>query len=238
MPLPSFTIRCTQNTCIAHDIHEIRFTKPEGFTFRAGQYVMIDFPLIEKLDDIQPRAYSIASSPEEEDLLFVIKMVENGRASRWITEKLKPGDELRMQGPLGVFCVDAQSPKDLLFVCTSTGNAPFRSMALHALLSGEKRKMDLVFGVRNAEDLFWMEEFEKLAKEYPHFHFHPVLSRADDAWHGMKGHVQDVLPEIAPDFANVKMYICGNPAMTTELKKLCLEQWGMEKKDVKVEGFV
>ncbi|MBI3619465.1 hypothetical protein HY213_05540, partial [Candidatus Peregrinibacteria bacterium] len=59
MPLPVHTIRCLSLRVIAPDVYEVVFTKPEGFSFRAGQFVLFDVPLIENRDDIQTRAFSI-----------------------------------------------------------------------------------------------------------------------------------------------------------------------------------
>ena len=151
MPLPTYITTCTENKCIAHDVYEIRFTKPEGFNFKAGQYIMFQCPLVSDSSDCQARAYSIASAPEEAELLFVIKLVENGRMSCFIEQKLTEGTEIEMLGPLGIFSLKDEDTRDLLFVCTATGNAPFRSILKSALGAGDTRKMDLIFGVRHEE---------------------------------------------------------------------------------------
>lgn len=238
MPTPEYTITCQQNEQIAHDVYEIIFQKPAGFTFESGQFVLLDTPLVEQPDDMQPRAYSIASSPEEEHLLFCMKMIKGGRASRWIQEVLCPGVQTRMVGPMGRFTLENESSKDLLFICTSTGVAPFRSHALAALSAGDTRRIDLIFGVRSQEDLFWVEQFESLAKLYDNFFFHPALSQPNEDWKGHAGRVQTLVPQIVSDFSNKKIYVCGNPDMTNEVKKLCLDEWGVMKSDLHVEGYV
>jgi ferredoxin-NADP reductase len=75
-----FTTTCLSKRRIAPGVYELRFKKPETLAFIAGQFLLFDVPLAGKPDDIQPRAYSIASTPTENDLLFVIKLVPNGRA--------------------------------------------------------------------------------------------------------------------------------------------------------------
>lgn len=237
MPLPSFFVECLSNDVIAKDVHEIRFRKPEGFTFLAGQYVMFDAPLIADESDVQVRAYSIASTPAEDDLLFVIKRVENGRMSAWIKDALKPGGMMRMQGPLGVFGTKP-TEKDMLFVCTSTGNAPFRSIIKHKLENGETKRMDLIFGVRTREDLFWTEEFAEMARKYDNFFFHPAVTQPDADWKGHTGRVQTLFRSVCCNLHERTVYACGNPAMTTEVKELCLGHLNMEKKDVHIEGYI
>jgi NAD(P)H-flavin reductase len=219
-------------------VYEFAFEKPQNFSFKAGQFVLFDVPLIDKLDDIQTRAMSIASSPDENELLFVAKLIEGGRASRWIEEKLKPGDTMRIQGPLGFFTLQEGITKEYLFICTSTGAAPFRSQIRTALKSGDTRRMDLIFGARTEEDLFWQKEFEELSHEYPNFFLHFALSNPSESWAGHRGRVQTLVPQIVKDFSNKHVYVCGNPDMTTEVKKLCLDQWGIGKKDLHVEGYI
>ncbi len=238
MPVPSHQLRCTKNERIANGVYDFRFEKPAEFSFKAGQFVLFDVPLIENPTDIQTRALSIASSPDENELIFVNKQKEGGRASRWIEQVLTPGMEVRTQGPFGNFLMDESSDKPLLFIATSTGVAPFRSQILKMLRNGSTRKMDLIFGVRHEEDLFWKDEFRAIAQQYPNFFLHIALSGGSDAWDGHRGRVQTVVHLVAPDIANRSVYVCGSPNMTKEVKELCLNEWHVEKKDLHVEGYI
>ncbi len=166
MPVPSYQLTCTRNRVIANGVYEFAFTRPPELTFKAGQFVLFDVALIDNPDDIQTRALSIASGPHEEELIFVNKQKEGGRASRWIAEVLRPGSTVRIQGPFGNFLLHPETTNDYFFIATSTGVAPFRSQALEALERGDKRRMDLVFGVRTEEDLFWQEELIDMTKRY------------------------------------------------------------------------
>ncbi|MFH0851449.1 MAG: FAD-binding oxidoreductase, partial [Candidatus Peregrinibacteria bacterium] len=103
MPLPTYSARCTGHRQIAHDVFEFTLAKPEGFSFRAGQFVMFLVPLADNLSDVQGRAFSVASAPSEPSLLFVAKIKQGGRAGQWIAEMLKEGDDVKFQGPLRNF---------------------------------------------------------------------------------------------------------------------------------------
>jgi len=238
MPVPSYHIRCLYNRVIAKDIYEFAFEKPEGFSFKAGQFVLFDVAHKDNPADIQTRAFSIASSPHEKELLFVAKMKEGGRASIWIADVLKEGMEARIQGPFGNFKLDTETDKEYVFIATSTGVAPFRSQILEALDRGDTRRMDLVYGVRTQEDLFWREQFHELAQKYENVFTHIALTGPTEDWSGHKGRVQTLVPLIVQDFSRKSVYVCGSPDMTKELKQICLEQWGMEKKDLHVEGYI
>jgi NAD(P)H-flavin reductase len=238
MPVPSYQLRCTRNEKIARGIYEFAFEKPANLLFKAGQFVLFDVGLVEDPTNIQTRAFSIASSPDEKELLFVAKMKEGGRASRWIEEVLKPESIVRTQGPFGNFVLDHATEKEYLFIATSTGIAPFRAQVLEALARGNARRMDIVYGVRAEEDLFWVKELEELSQKYSNVFVHIALTQPSPEWKGHKGRVQTLVPLIVQDFSKKSVYVCGSPDMTKELKMTCLEQWGMEKKDLHVEGYI
>jgi len=238
MPVPSFQLRCTHNKLIAKGVYEFRFAKPENFSFKAGQFVLFDVWLIDNPADIQTRALSIASAPNEPELIFVNRQKEGGRASTWIEKILKSGTEVRMQGPFGNFHLDEMNEKNYLFIATSTGVAPFRSQILDTASAKSDKRMDLILGVRTEEDLFWKAEFESMAQQYSNVFVHFPLSQPLENWTGHRGRVQTLVPLIAPDITERQIYICGSPDMTKELKRLCLEEWHVEKKDLHVEGYI
>jgi NAD(P)H-flavin reductase len=238
MPVPQYQLRCIRNDLIANGVYEFVFERPAEFSFKGGQFVLFDVPLVEDSANIQTRAFSIASAPQEEELIFVAKMKEGGRASRWIEELLKPGSIVRTQGPFGNFKLDTETDKEYLFIATSTGVAPFRSQMLDALSRGDTRRMDLIMGARTEADMFWKEEFEALAQKHENVFVHFPLSGPSENWKGHKGRVQTLVPMLIQDFTRKSVYVCGSPDMTKELKQICLEQWGMEKKDLHVEGYI
>lgn len=238
MPIPSYTITCTRNVKIATDIYEIAFSKPEGFTFKPGQFVLLDVPLVEKPDDIQTRAFSIASAPAEKELLFAMKLKPGGRASRWIVEVLKKGVTARMQGPFGNFLFEENSENDTLMIATSTGIAPFRSQLRANPPKPGDKKIDLIFGVRSEADLFWTEEINSWTKQFENFFLHIALSVPSENWKGHRGRVQTLVPLLFKDFTQKSVYLCGSPEMTKELKKTCIETWGIDKKHVHAEGYI
>lgn len=238
MPIPIHPITCKSKELIANEVYDITFSKPAGFAFKPGQFTLLHVPLVDNRDDVQTRALSIASAPSEDDLLFNVKLIKGGRISRWIEEVLQVGDVMNMQGPFGNFVLDRTTEKEYLFIATSTGCAPFRSQIMTALEEGDTRRIDLVFGVRAEEDMFWKEQFEALAQQYENLFVHFALSQPSDDWKGHRGRVQTLVPQIVKDFSMKHIYVCGSPDMTKEVKQLCLEQWGVDKKDLHVEGYI
>lgn len=238
MPTPSFTFECIRNETIAKGIHEIEFTKPEEMTFTEGQFLLIDVPLLDNPEDIQPRAYSIASSPEDDTVLLVIKLVEGGRASTWVKDQLKPGVSTRVQCPFGKFILDPETKKEYVMMCTSTGIAPFRSQLRTILPKGETRNIDLFFGLLHKEEIFWEEELKELANQYSNFSYHISVGNQSSTFDGFKGYVQQHAAQEISDFSNKQIYICGAPIMAKAVKEEAINTWGVAKEDVHMEGFI
>ena len=239
MPTPAYAITCTRKRIVAPNVYELAFGKPEGFTFKAGQFVLFDIPLMADAADIQPRAYSIASTPGEPELLFGVKLKEGGRASRFIVESLSVGDVIRIQGPFGLFTVSPEADRKFVFVATGAGVAPFRSQIKWLLEECRHAgRLDLVFGVREQKDMFWVDEFSALAAAHPNFGLHLTLSGTDPAWTGLRGRVQTVLPAVISDVAATHVYICGAPDMVQDTKKLCIESLGLSKIQTHAEGYI
>ncbi len=251
MPLPTFSARCNGHRKIAADTYEFTLMKPAGFSFRAGQFVMFQVPLVDNPSDVQGRAFSIASAPSEPELLFVARIKHGGRAGRWISETLKIGDDVVFQGPLGNFTLAphpnavsgaglAPSGKEgrLLFLATTSGVAPLRSQIVEALHQGDVRPMDLLFCVRNDEDLFWTRELEEIAKRHANVHVHVSLSRPPAEWKGLTGHVQDVASQVIPDLSERSIYVCGGPEMVQCVRTEALEKWKIPKERIHSEDYV
>jgi ferredoxin-NADP reductase len=229
---------CTRKKQLTPDVWEFSFTKPEGFTFKPGQFILFEVPHPDNPEDIQTRAFSIGSLPSERELLFAVKMVPGGRASRWFEERVKEGTDATFKGPFGNFLLDPAPDKDVLFVATSTGVAPFRPQILDAVARGDTRRMDLIYGVRSEADVFWVEEFQNLTRQHPSFFLHLTLSRPSADWKGHRGRVQTLVPHVKKEFAKTILYACGSPVMTKEVKNLALTEWGMDKKCVHFEGYI
>lgn len=229
--IPTFQSTCLSKVRIAPGVYELRLEKPVGFVFKPGQFVLFDVPLLEDDGDIQARAYSLASSPSETDLLFLIKLVPHGRASKWIEERVVEGTIITMKGPFGVFLLDTETEKPYLFIATGTGIAPLRSQ-IHWLLKERKdsRRMQLLFGVLRESDLFWMDEWKSL--EHDHHHLQVQASIFEK-----HGPMQEQIANFVENFGNISIYICGAPAMVQDVKSRCLH-WGVPKSDIHAESYI
>ncbi|MFY9559553.1 MAG: FAD-binding oxidoreductase [Terriglobales bacterium] len=184
------------------------------------------------------RAYSIASPPSDNGrFAFCLNRVQDGFMSNYLCD-MSEGAEIIFQGPFGGFILRPPL-RDTVFIATGTGIAPFRSM-LHWLLADrsrhEERQFWLLFGVRYEQDIYYREEFERLAAQHPNFHFLPTLSRGGPEWKGLRGYVQTHAPGIVGQRADLHAYICGLDKMVSANREL-LKSSGWDRKQILYEKY-
>ncbi|MGB6386756.1 MAG: FAD-binding oxidoreductase [Terriglobales bacterium] len=215
---------------------ELEVSGVTRFGFVPGQWLSVkaDTPDGEEIT----RAYSIASPPSENGrVAFCLNRVPDGFMSNYLCN-LEDGTEISFQGPFGDFILRPPL-RDTVFIATGTGIAPFRSM-LHWLLAESDRHQGrqfwLLFGARHEQDIYYREEFERLAAEHANFRFLPTLSRADSAWKGLRGYVQQHLGEIVGMRSDMHAYICGLDKMVKANREL-LKSLGWDRTSIRYEKY-
>lgn len=219
----------------------IQIPEVESFDFVPGQFVTIDLPIDEKPNK-RWRSYSIASWPDGSNVIeLLIVLLEGGRGTTYLFNEVSVGSELILRGPQGVFVLPQELNKDLYFICTGTGIAPFRSMLHHLHNTGQAYKdISLIFGTRNRQDLLYLEELRRLESEMEGFTFIPTLSR--EQWDGCCGYVHAVYENlvreksVADALPPAQFYLCGWKAMVDEAKHRIINL-GYDKKDIHLELY-
>ena len=146
------TVTLTSRREVAPAIFELVFTRPEGWTFEAGQFARIGLPL----EGEEPvfRAYSIAGSPEVPGLRFLVKIVEGGMLSPRLCA-LNPGDEVLLDGCAQGNLLPARIPggDTLWMLATGSGLAPFMAMTGDDKTLAAWEKLVLVIGARTRSEV-------------------------------------------------------------------------------------
>lgn len=192
---------------LSHDVVRVMLRLPptSALDFLPGQY--IDVIGAEGLR----RSYSVANAPRpDKQIELHIREVADGAMSRYWFQQAKANDLLRLRGPLGTFFLRGQAGKDLVLLATGTGIAPVKAIleGMTTLAQDARpRSVTVYWGGRHREDLYWQPP------EQPGVRFVPVLSRADEAWTGARGHVQDAMLREHPYLADTLVYACGSDAM-------------------------
>jgi ferredoxin-NADP reductase len=206
------------------------------FGFVPGQWLSVKATTPEGEEIIRP--YSIASPPSENGhVAFCLNRVHEGFMSNHLCN-LEAGAEITFQGPFGNFILHP-SVSDTVFIATGTGIAPFRSM-LHWLLAENDRHQGrqfwLLFGARREQDIYYREEFERLAVDHSNFHFLPTLSQGAAEWTGLRGYVQEHVGRIVGTRSDMHAYICGLAKMVKANREL-LKGLGWDRTAIRYERY-
>ncbi|MBS1662262.1 MAG: FAD-dependent oxidoreductase [Bacteroidetes bacterium] len=208
-----------------------------SFDFEPGQFVTLDLPIHEKPNK-RWRSYSIASWPDGTNVIeLVIVLLEGGAGTTYLFNEIKVGSELTLRGPQGVFTLPDQIEKDLLFICTGTGVAPFRAMSHHILNHNiPHRDIYLVFGCRQLGDALYRTELTGLAEKIPAFHYIPTFSRETPGPLIRTGYVHAVYEEICNQKQPAHFFLCGWKNMIDEAKQRILAL-GYDRKSIHQELY-
>lgn len=206
---------------LAPDVAIVHLRTPynDNMLYAAGQY--IDF----LLDGGKRRSYSIATAPMLEGAMMDIEIHVRHSAGGLFTDrvfaKLKVGEVLRFEGPLGTFYLREESDKPIIFLAGGTGFGPIKAMIEYALRRKIARRMVLYWGCRARRDLYMAELPQHWAAENPHVSFVPVLSEAvaEDDWTGRTGLVHRAVMADWPDLSGHQVYACGAPAMVDAARR-------------------
>ncbi|MBW2586594.1 MAG: NADH:ubiquinone reductase (Na(+)-transporting) subunit F [Deltaproteobacteria bacterium] len=198
------------------------------------------------------RAYSMANYPEERGILLLNigialpppgsgENVPPGVVSSYLFN-LQPGDPVTIAGPYGEFYAK-DTDNEMVFIGGGTGMAPLRSHIFDQLKRVKTdRKISFWFGVRSRRDLFYHDEFERLAAEHPNFRYMAALSdpKSDDDWDGPVGFIHQVAYDQyladheAPE--DCEYYMCGPPLMISAVQKM-LSDLGVSEENVMFDDF-
>lgn len=221
----------------------IQLPAMETFDFKPGQFVTLDLPIHEKLNK-RIRSYSIASWPDGTNVIeLVIVLLEGGAGTHYLFNEVKVGSELILRGPQGIFTLPETIEKDLFFICTGTGVAPFRSMSHHILNHNiAHREIFLIFGCRHFDDCLYRQELTELAEKIPCFHYIPTFSRekADHVNPLVRtGYVHAIYEEFCKTQETLRaasFFLCGWKNMIDEAKER-IQALGYDRKSIHQELY-
>ena len=204
-----------------------------------------------KVDETVVRAYSMANYPGEKGIIMLNVRVASppprmpdvppGKMSSFIFN-LKPGDEVTISGPYGEFFIK-ETEAEMLYVGGGAGMAPLRSH-IYELFKNLKtgRKVSYWYGGRSLRELFYVDEFRQIEKDFPNFTFNLALSEPlpEDNWTGLTGFIHQVVIDNylkdhpAPE--DIEFYFCGPPIMNQCVMKMC-EDFGVEPENIAFDDF-
>jgi ferredoxin-NADP reductase len=179
------------------------------------------------------RSYSIASAPEDDHLILTVERLDEGEVSPYLTETLRPGEDLELRGPIGGYFVWEESlGGPLLLVAGGSGVVPMRAMLRHRRATGSDVPARLLYSARTRADLIYPAELEgdgtiiTLTREQP------------QGWDGRTGRIdRELLAEAGwPAAERPLVYVCG-PTGFVEGVAEALVALGHESSRIRTERF-
>ena len=240
--------------------------RPDEFKSEWDKFKLWDLKMVN--EEPQFRAYSMANHPAEGDIVMLNvriatppwdrekntwKDVNPGVCSSYIFSR-KPGDKVVISGPYGEFFINENSDREMIYIGGGAGMAPLRSHIFHIFhtLKWRHRKVSYWYGGRTRRELFYIEDFREIEKEYDNFRFFVALDNPlpEDNWKikenidapgdGFKGYIMNVLYEQYlkdhPEPEECEYYFCGPPAMAASVKKT-LDELGVPKSQIYYDDF-
>jgi len=233
--------------------HDIPFTDIDVEQEYRGAWDRFDFwKLRSKNDEETVRAYSMGNYPAEGDIVLLNVRIATpppntppgtppGIGSTYIFSQ-KPGDKVVISGPYGEFFAK-ETDAEMCFIGGGAGMAPMRSHIMHQFRTLKTtRKTTYWYGARSLQEMFYQEDFDKIARDFPNFDWHIALSepQPEDNWTGLTGFIHQVLLDEylskheAPE--EIEYYICGPPLMLSAVLKT-LDDLGVEPENILFDDF-
>lgn len=216
--LDRFTAEVVGMTSLSGTVRELHLRRVDGpLAFEPGQYVVVQ--LVDIDGELVDRPYSLCRPPQGADFSLCVQTRGGGFPA--LLTALPPGAKAAVAGPRGALTLPPpDDPRDLLLVATGSGVGPFRSMLDELRQRAATRRCGLLFGARTPAELLYDADWRALAASTPGFDYHPVLSRAEEAWPGHRGHVEAVVPQLGLDPQRTVALLCGTPGMVAEMRTL------------------
>lgn len=192
---------------VTHDIKRLRLRPAKPLEFSPGQYVQLQFTP----DHVRP--YSMAGLCDEEEFEFHVRLVPDGRVTRYIDRELKLGDSVRVTGPLGSAYLRRRHEGSMLCVAGGTGLAPILSIVRGTIAEGMANPIHVYFGVRSPRDVYGLDWLAPLKEAHPALKVHVVVSSGGDPARERCGLVTEAIEQDLGDLSGWRAYLCGSPPM-------------------------
>ncbi len=208
---------------------------PDWAGHQAGQHV--DIRLTAEDGYQAQRSYSIASAPEDDQLMLTVEEIGDGEVSPYLTEELRAGDELELRGPIGGYFVwNANEGGPLQLFAGGSGIVPLRAMLRHRTATSSTTPARLVYSARTLEDVIYRAELTDPTSDVD---VHLALTRSSpEGWTGHRGRVDEVLLDRAtwPASEAPSIYICGPTGFVEAISRQMVAR-GHAPERIKTERF-
>ena len=218
-----FAATLTRTRDLTHDMREFTFATRGAPGFRPGQYALFYLPGLDA-----PRTYSMSNADEGRgEWQFIVRRVPGGVGTVTLFDRVKPGMEIRLDGPYGMAFLREDSVRDIICIAGGSGLAPILSIVRGVALlpRREGRGIHVFYGARTQLDVCGREEMAALTGLGDALTFQVALSEPDAAWTGATGFVHERVRDFVGDrWAKFDYYFAGPPPMVEAVQRMLIER--------------
>jgi ferredoxin-NADP reductase len=215
------------------DIRTFRMGRPEGFEFKAGQFLTVRVRADGKE---HARCYSVSSSPSARGHLE-ISVKRLGLVSGTLHATLRPGSMMSVKAPVGAFTYPAGEDSSIVLIAGGIGITPLMSMLRHAIDEEPMRPVTLFYSVRTKEDIAYFDELRFLDRRHAQFRAVFAITEGEVPRDCFSCRInEELLKAMAPDIAHAACFVCGPPPMIEAMTTL-LTSMGVPRPQVHFEVF-
>lgn len=232
-----YEVKLKGHLAVAEGTMAFRFSKPDGFVFKAGQAIRLE--LIDPPAEAGQgsRTLSLVSAPFEPELVVATRMRDS--AFKRALKALPDGAGIRIDGPFGDLTLgDTERPA--AFIAGGIGITPFMSMLRQAAEDRSPQPLFLAYSNRRPEDSAFLDELQGLERQNKYFHLMATMtdmSKSAREWSGETGFVDaDMLKRFVGDLAAPMYYVVGPPAMVEAMQRT-LGGAGIAGDNIRTEEF-
>lgn len=210
------------------------YLRPEDVvSYAAGQFVRLTIDHPNPDDRGIWRWFTLSSSPTDELLSITVKFVaRNGSTFTDILRRASQGDEFEIGKPRGNFVLPEDTAIPLVFVAGGIGITPFRSMYRWLEVTGQKRKINLLYGVNEEQDIVFHSMLSNLGSNAI-----VSVNHSSDVWKGRRGLLTaEMILEVTQQWRESRIFISGPEMMVESLKEGLIEQ-GVNQASLALDAF-
>jgi ferredoxin-NADP reductase len=217
----------------SHDVKSFRFARPDGFEYKAGQYVIVTLDINGKSAS---KPFTLSSSPTEKEHLEFTKKLTGHEFSNAL-DAMTIGDEVNISKPYGKFTFEGEYDK-IALLSGGIGITPMISICKYCTDMKLDVNIKLICSNKTEEDIIFTSEIKDMMSLNSNLFALDTLTRASDQWPGCNGRICDTLIQSeVPDYSERVFYVCGPPPMVDSMVEM-LQMMNVADEMIKKESLL
>lgn len=239
IPIAGYGSKLLSRVEVAEGTMAFHFEKPWQYDFKPGQSADVTLLNPPETDsEGNKRTLSIASSPFENQLMFITRMRDT--AFKRSLKKVPLGTDVKIDSTMGSFTLHKNSAKPAVFLAGGIGITPFLSIVRQADHDRLPQKLHLFYSNRRPEDAVFIDTLEGLQKSNPNFQMictMTAMAKSQRDWKGETALInKEMLSRHLPTLNGPIYYSAGPPAMVAGMRKMLVAA-GVDEDDIRTEDF-